>query len=134
VPNPPPPEPSPTPPRLSSETPSGVYRVVHRAVLWQRVQWGFVGACLLAIGGLLAWNLDALKDAAVGSANAQAQSRAAHDAGIALATRLEAIDSGTRLAIERMEAKADAREDRAEKSRAEDRALLLQLIRKVDKL
>jgi len=102
--------------------------------LWQRVQWGFVGACLVSIAGLLAWNLDALKDAAVGSANAQAQSRAAHDAGIALATRLEAIDSGTRLAIERMEAKADAREDRAEKSRAEDRALLLQLIRKVDKL
>lgn len=71
----------------------------------------------------------------VNTAMAQTQAKAdsAVDRTNRLETRLEAIDAGTRLAVERLERKIDTNAEQAQKERAEDRALLKTVLAEIKK-
>lgn len=97
------------------DTPSGVFRIVradmHSVSVQTKVQWGAIGAVVLVVGGLLAWNLDAIKDAIVTSAQAKEIAKGASDKADRTAVRLESIDAGTRVAVEQL--RKEIADDRA---------------------
>jgi uncharacterized protein YlxW (UPF0749 family) len=128
-----PPLKSPQPPR-PSDTPSGIHRIVRRAVWWQRVQWGVVILVGGAMCGLLAWNLDALKDAAIGSANAQATSKAADNRAAAVERRAEVDAGATAAKLERLERKIDEQSALTDKKLERMQGTLELLVREVKKL
>ncbi len=106
----------PTPPRLVRSPPSVSFGVnQHEFKIWKRLQGAGLGAILLAIGGLLAWNLDALKDLTISTANAQATATAAKEQSGSTERRVEAFDAGARAATERLERKIDANNEQTEK-------------------
>ena len=96
-----------------------------------------IGGIILALGGggsgaYAVWSKLDLVNTAMAQATTKAD--AALEDARHTKTRLEAIDAGTRAALDRFEAKMDAKEERAQKDRDEQRAMLQALIRKVDKL
>lgn len=80
---------------------------VEKVAKQTRVQWGAIGAVLLAAGSLAAWNYDAIRDLAIGSAQAQATAKGA-EARIEQLERRHDVDAGaTNAKLERREGKID---------------------------
>lgn len=113
----PPPIPSPRPshdPDDTADTPSGVYRVVQRTAWHTKVQWGVVGAFLVGVGSFVNYSVGKLDIVNSAMAQTQAQGGATSQKTAELAQRIEAIDAGTRSAIERLERKIDTNNERQE--------------------
>ncbi len=90
------------------QTITGTYRAVRRTEFATKLQWGAIGAVCLSIATGFGWALNKMDVVNTASAQVQATANAALDAGKTNAARIEAIDAGTRLAIERLERKIDA--------------------------
>lgn len=134
----PPPRASPTPnigpdDAIHTETPSGVYRVVQRTAWHTKVQWGVVGAFLVAVGSFVNYSVGKLDIVNSAMAQTQAQGGATSQKTVELAQRIEAIDAGTRAAIERLERKIDSNNETQEKKlqkMSDDIGLILREVRK----
>lgn len=116
-----------------SDTPSGVYRIVQRTAWQTKIQWGALALALTATATAAnsVWD----KFTVLNTANAQATVRADTAVEVAREAKVHAqtVDAGARQAIERLERKIDANEDRAQRERAEDRALMQAVLREVKK-
>lgn len=75
---------------------------VAKATKWQWLGLGFLGAVTVAVGGFVAWGLAFL--VSIGSAQAQTQATAerALEAAKVAGARIETVDAGSRVAIERL--------------------------------
>ncbi len=122
----PPPRASPSPAFDSLETPSGVYRAVQssseeiaRTALSTKIQWGAIGAVCLSIATGFGWSINKMDVVNTASAQTQATATAALAASAQNAARIDAVDAGTRMALERMERKIDASDEKMERKMAE---------------
>lgn len=103
------PAPLPSPEPLDIDaTPSGVHRLVRSTAWHTKIQWGVVGGFILAAGSFVAWSLNKLDVVNVAMAQSTIQSRSNADEIVVVKQRIESVDSGTRLAVERLERKIDA--------------------------
>ncbi len=94
-----------------------------------RIQWGVVGAFILGAGTFISWSLNKLDIVNVAMAQAQAQGAANTEQINRNSTRIEAVDAGTRAAVERLERKIDASEERTAK-KLDDVQLTMQQVLK----
>lgn len=118
---------------VSTDTPSGVFKMVRRTAWQTKIQWGALALAITASAATAGKVWD--KFDVLNTANAQATVRA--EAALEIAREAKAqvavVDAGTRQAVERLERKLDANEERAQKARDEDRALMQAVLREVKK-
>lgn len=134
----PPPRASPTPSIdpddvIHAETPSGVYRVVQRTAWHTKVQWGVVGAFLVGVGSFVNYSVGKLDIVNSAMAQTQAQGGSTAQKTAELAQRIEAVDAGTRAAIERLERKIDSNNERQEKKIDDLTQAVREVLREVKK-
>ncbi len=122
----PPPRASPAPTFDSLETPSGVYRAVQssseeiaRTALATKIQWGAIGAVCLSIATGIGWAINKVDVVNTASAQTQATANAALEASRTNTTRIEAVDAGMRMGLERLERKIDANNEAQERKLSE---------------
>ena len=87
-------------------------QAVARTAFSTRIQWGAIGAVVVAFGAVFSVVLTRMDAQAQSSAQATSTSTAALDASRANAARIESVDAGTRQAIENL--RRDIAEERAD--------------------
>lgn len=127
-------------PKPDPRSTTGIYNQVQSTTLATKVQWGAIGTVVVAFGVLFSHTLDKMEIVTTAQAQTQATAEAARDAGKVNALRLEAVDAGARVAIERLEKKIDTNNEKIQKDRDEDRekrdedhALLVKVLAEVKK-
>ncbi len=116
---PPPPLESPEPPHDPLDTPSGVYRAVKRTSLSTQIQWGAIGAIVGVICTGVGWTINKVDLANEAAAQTRATANTALEASKTNSARIEAVDAGTRMAIERLERKIDSNNEATERKLSE---------------
>ncbi len=98
-----------------------------------KIQWGAIGAVVVAFGLLLNHVLTKMDLVNTAQAETMAIAKSAGKASEINATRIEVVDAGTRAAIERLERKIDTNEEHAQKERDLQMAKLDAVLREVKK-
>lgn len=112
---------------------TGIFEQVQATTLATKVQWGAIGAVVVAFGILLNNVLTKMDLVNTAQAQTQATAEAAKDATKVNALRIESVDAGARVAIERLEKKIDTNNEKNDRDRAEDHALLVKVLAEVKK-
>ena len=100
---------------------TGVYRIADRTALSTKIQWGAIGAVALSIATFVGWAINKMDVVNTASAQTQAKAETALEASRTNSTRIEAVDAGTRAAIENL--RKEIIEGKAETDRKLDRIL-----------
>jgi hypothetical protein len=145
----PPPVASPEPPYISSDSPSGSWKLttvreamaiadesVEKTAKATKLQWiglSFLGALTLGVGGFLAWCLITLGVIGNAQAQTQATANAALDKGKTLEQRVEAVDAGMRAGLDRLERKIDVNKEDTDKKLEGIQRTLVQVLQEARK-
>jgi hypothetical protein len=106
---------------------------VKKTVKATALQWGAIGVLFTTAGSSATWAFTKIDLVNTALAQAQVTTAATVDRAKVLEQRIEAVDAGTRAALDRFEKKMDDREERAQKERDEQRVMMQTLLREIKK-